>query len=247
MLIIQLLITGFSQSEHTGEIGSFISKITLLHSKGIGIFTIANGPAHFTGELQMASHFYLLDNLLKEKTWLNSTTICSFPRPWATSAVPRINQPSRQISTSQKTNLSLFYNFTGNYVGSYGHPIFGNFTILRNCSLVDHTKLLLQFRIGLLGSGSLEFINVSTAFLEFTGVMRYIRPRSFAVLYFLNQNIASKRYEVLAIYGFGSHTPLIFRRDLPWEPLTPSDRKSGSDRLAFVIIGIYALILFNII
>lgn len=188
----------------------------------------------------MAVHFYLLDSLLKEKTWLNSTTICSFPRPWATSAVSRINQPSnRQIPTSLKTNLSLSFNFTSNYIGSYGHPIFGNFTILRNCSPVDHSKPLLQFRIGLLGSGSLEFINVSTAFLEFTGVMRYIRPRSFAILYFLNQNIASKRYEVLAIYGFGSHTPLIFRRDLLWEPLTAIDRKSGSNRLTFVISMIY--------
>lgn len=90
----------------------------------IGIFTTMNGQdSDFI--FRTLLHNYLADVALGEDTWLNSSTICSFPEPW-------FSTPSETLHLIGKSNRLTRSPLE--YVGHYHNDAYGYLHIFRNSS-----------------------------------------------------------------------------------------------------------------
>ncbi|XP_011449649.3 uncharacterized protein [Magallana gigas] len=109
---------------HTGTILGYSSLITLIPDMNIGIFTTMNGQdSDFI--FRTLLHNYLADVALGEDTWLNSSTICSFPEPW-------FSTPSETLHLIGKSNRLTRSPLE--YVGHYHNDAYGDLHIFRNSS-----------------------------------------------------------------------------------------------------------------
>lgn len=89
-----------------------------------GIFTTMNGQdSDFI--FRTLLHNYLADVALGEDTWLNSSTICSFPEPW-------FSTPSETLHLISKSNR--LSRLPLEYVGHYHNDAYGDLHIFRNSS-----------------------------------------------------------------------------------------------------------------
>ncbi|XP_061190033.1 uncharacterized protein LOC133197863 [Saccostrea echinata] len=107
---------------HTGTILGFSSLVTLIPDMNIGIFTTMNGQDS-DYIFRTLLHNYLADIALGEDAWLNSSTICSFPKPWF-SLTP---SASHHISKSNTLSRS-----SSEYVGHYHNNAYGDLHIFLN-------------------------------------------------------------------------------------------------------------------
>lgn len=133
------------KSEHTGRLAGFESKLTLIHSAKLGVFTVSNGPVYHGKDLHTVLHYIILDSILGSTAnasitpWLNNDTICSYPEPWL-SALPS-SFPDRPppppvdpspTSTARPDDwLNEAYTL---YVGSYYHQLLGFFNVTYSLS-----------------------------------------------------------------------------------------------------------------
>jgi hypothetical protein len=104
--------------QHSGSAYGYTSLITILPHSSSAIFTALslNGDGY---NFPAALHCAILDLLLGEKPWINSTTIATFPSPWVTSPTDKRDSQSKRHEFNLQ-NLQLT-NFTGVFVhGAYG-------------------------------------------------------------------------------------------------------------------------------
>ena len=99
---------------------SYITRLWLFPDMDVGIFGSVNGPGISRSASQhlSVSLDYIADHLLGFEPWLNESTACSFPNPWANWTVP-------QAKPETPTKLD---NFT-DYEGSYGNRMFPDIII----------------------------------------------------------------------------------------------------------------------
>ena len=95
----------YERLAHTGSTAGYKAMMSLVPEAQVGVFTV------MTGEDTSYIHRSALQNFLLDwalglpKSWINTTTICSFPEPWRRSP----SQSSPPILNSSTTlNMSLF-------------------------------------------------------------------------------------------------------------------------------------------
>lgn len=183
---------------HAGRILGYDSRMTLLTSAKLGIFSVSNGPAYLSLETHQLVHYMIADALLNlSSAWLNDSTVCTFPRPWVTDLSRRRERPKPDEAPDPKdariVESILKEDFDGGggmkpgvagwsrnvserflqahhglYTGPYGHLLLGNFTVAFNRS-----SNRLHFAYGVLGRGRLAFVD------GLTWTMRFDRPMSY--------------------------------------------------------------------
>ena len=106
---------------------SYITQLWLFPDMDIGIFASVNGPGvgREAGEHLSVILYYLTDYLLGLESWLNETTACTYPNPWA-------NWTTSETKVETPINVQLD-NLT-DYEGSYGNPMFSDITVYANNS-----------------------------------------------------------------------------------------------------------------
>ena len=115
-------LTGFRVVSHGGTLLSYRTQFVTLPDMDIGLYTSING-----GELsgsatfyhQMNTIYYTTDHLLGLDPWLNETTTCSFPQPWANETRPK----------PQKAEVPIQLSSVSEYEGSYGNQIFPDLVV----------------------------------------------------------------------------------------------------------------------
>ena len=86
--------------QHTGGLYGYGALSTILPDMDIGVFLALNG-ADETLFGRGLTHIYIMDLLLGKEPWLNTTTGCTFPRPWyprdVNDAVEEDRPPLRKV------------------------------------------------------------------------------------------------------------------------------------------------------
>lgn len=113
---------GYKILTHTGSTYGYGAMLTLFPDEEFGIFTALTGddPGYL---YRKALHMYIADNILGENSWLNSTSLCSFPAPWSKSLKPG---SKLKISYNRKPTKSLSY-----YTGMYSNPAYGSLVVTK--------------------------------------------------------------------------------------------------------------------
>ncbi|KAH9520305.1 hypothetical protein Btru_060454 [Bulinus truncatus] len=115
---------GYHRLTHTGSTRGYRAVLSLLTGPKIGIFIALTGrDDHFKYRNPLL--MYLTDRALGLKSWLNISTICSYPEPWKKS--------SPASSQNQDTNHSLHFNYQ-QYEGTYFNSVFGYLDVIYNQS-----------------------------------------------------------------------------------------------------------------
>ncbi|XP_076444321.1 uncharacterized protein LOC143282529 [Babylonia areolata] len=119
------LITGFYRGYpilgHSGSSFGFRSLMTLVPSMKVGIFSVMTGKDSNYYK-RGALHAYLLDKVMNVPSWLNTSTLCSFPYPW------RTYNPSTR--PPYDTGKGLAHNLSA-YLGLYHNPAYGTLEVRR--------------------------------------------------------------------------------------------------------------------
>lgn len=114
---------------HTGTSWGYGALVTLRPDEELGIYTSITGVDDgYTGRRLI--HMFIMDLLLGEEFWFNSTTACSFPEPWGPPYRPRMypgffSRLVRERNVRPKLPKSK-------YAGVYGNFAYGNLTVLYN-------------------------------------------------------------------------------------------------------------------
>jgi len=56
--------TGRLKSEHAGQLAAFESKLTIIHSDRVAVFTATNGPLYTTSSIHRSLHYLILDHVI---------------------------------------------------------------------------------------------------------------------------------------------------------------------------------------
>lgn len=139
------------KSEHTGRLAGFESKLTLIHSAKLGVYTVSNGPVYHGKDLHTVLHYIILDSILGSAvngsftSWLNNHTICSYPEPWLSalpSGVPDRPLPAVDPSPTLTALPDDWLNEAHTlYVGSYYHQLLGFFNVTYSSSAYRDTSI----------------------------------------------------------------------------------------------------------
>ncbi|XP_069129074.1 uncharacterized protein [Argopecten irradians] len=151
---------GYKRVWHSGGIVGFSSLLWLFPDQDIGIFVSLTGSRD--NENQHPIRVIMsraADMLLGDTPWLDRATACSFPAPWGKVSTSTLVSDFDQFRTFWNNSRPM-----GNYVGTYGHPAFGNISVV----IENRTQLVLQY--GRFGRMVLTPVT-DTAFLG-----RYIGP-----------------------------------------------------------------------
>jgi hypothetical protein len=130
---------------HGGSLNSYTSLIWLFPDMDMAIFGSVNGQHEknaFTDTYTFIHtiFYYVADHLLDHEPWLNSTTACSFPKPWHVSvpSEPTDNRTDTDTDNRNDTdnrtdtdtdNGKLSVNDLSQFVGTYGHPMYGQWVV----------------------------------------------------------------------------------------------------------------------
>ena len=82
---------------------------------GVGIYASVNGPGYKGLSIRhlTATFYYISDYLLGLDPWLNETTACTFPEPWANNTVKESKEKEQPIVVDKLTEFQ----------GSYANPL----------------------------------------------------------------------------------------------------------------------------
>ena len=118
----------------------------MLPDKDLGVFIATNG-FDYTKDGRILLSVFIMDLILGEKPWLNTTTVCTFPEPWHPNpwfpsqkkgATPNekkvFSTPDPPTSIPYPTDLTP-------YVGVYGDFFYGNMTVYST----DSQTLMLSY------------------------------------------------------------------------------------------------------
>lgn len=121
-----LQCTGYTIVTHTGTSWGYGALLTLVPDLGLGIHTSITGPDDGY-RARRALHLYILDLLMGQHPWLNTTSACTFPD----GPNPRLRWTRPQISRFGWTDQDsmIKFNFTL-YEGIYGNYGFGNVSVV---------------------------------------------------------------------------------------------------------------------
>lgn len=275
---------GFHNVQHSGRVFGFDSLVWLFPDNMVAIFSSVNGPMNQQSKTALrVIHHFAADLLLAQDVWLNMSSSCTFPDPWLHDYNKkkhkqkvhknRIHSPkSPNNSSGQKrihhwrhslrhTKRHLFPNVLNrrrplsDYVGTYGHPAFGNVSIYLN----ESTKQLYMTH-GKFGRGVLAPTEKLNNFLmKFEGVLQYISEADgWGISYPVVFNVEKNR--IISLYGnfIEKTVPPLFSRGASWPEISafrpfPSSRHScrnGQTNLRCELVHIFGLTflaMFNVI
>jgi hypothetical protein len=123
------LFAGFQIVGHSGASYGYRSFVVLLPHLKAGVFVVMNGDDDgyvFRGPLINL----ILDTLLETPSWVDTTTLCTFPSPWYNISQPK--QPPFDPRQPLAHNVS-------SYLGVYESPSFGRIEI-RLAEEVDRAR-----------------------------------------------------------------------------------------------------------
>ncbi|GFR72024.1 penicillin-binding protein 4 [Elysia marginata] len=128
---------GYDRIVHTGSTLGYKTLMSLLPDVQLGVFIALTGEdSKYT--YRSSLQYYLMDWALgMPDSWLNATTICSFPEPWR-SPEPKRKPPRMDASLKPALNISLFE-------GTYHNKAYGYLQV-HYSTLFD--KLLLDYGWG---------------------------------------------------------------------------------------------------
>ena len=123
-LTSKYFFTGYKMVWHSGGLFSYITLFWIFPDANIGMYASVNGPAFKSLSIRhLRTMFYhITDHLLGLEPWLNETTSCTFPEPWANSSVRESKEPEVPISVENRTE----------YSGSFVSPIFPTIVVSAN-------------------------------------------------------------------------------------------------------------------
>lgn len=114
------LISDHRILEETGNIFGYRSLMTLFPDKNLGIFISTTGEDD--DELfRISVSSYIADLYNEEEPWLNSTLLCSFPRPFMAHSPKR---RSRYLPGDVPLGRPI-----GDYIGTYHDEVFRDITV----------------------------------------------------------------------------------------------------------------------
>ncbi|XP_005089508.2 protein flp [Aplysia californica] len=128
---------GYERLTHTGSTIGYRAMLSLLPKHKIGVFTVMTGKDD-SYKYRVPLHMYLLDRALGFQSWLNSSTICSYPKPWKTA---KKSSPPPKLDASLKLQRDI-----EEYEGTYHNPAYGYLEISYNKTL---TSLVMTFGWGI--------------------------------------------------------------------------------------------------
>ncbi|CAH1778292.1 unnamed protein product, partial [Owenia fusiformis] len=126
---------GFKMLGHLGGIHGFQSDFRFFQREQSGVFLVLNGQGYYNGGTATSMiRMYVSDILLGLDPWLNKTTACTFPEPWAP-GTPSVN-PVLPVYNDRAPRPLV------DYEGTYGHLAFGNVTFTLNATI---NKLYMRY------------------------------------------------------------------------------------------------------
>ena len=101
---------------HSGGLVSYSTLFWIFPDKNIGMYATVNGPAFksLSSRHLTTVFYYISDHLLGLEPWLNETTACTFPEPWANSSVRESKNPEVPITVDNPSQ----------YKGAFSNPVF---------------------------------------------------------------------------------------------------------------------------
>ncbi|XP_041359174.1 uncharacterized protein LOC121375670 [Gigantopelta aegis] len=137
---------GYKLIWHSGGIITHSSRLWMFPDRNIAIYAVANGPqTKHKGHALTAIMSYASDMLLGETSWLNKSTVCTFPGPWES---PFVSLELRHVKSAHIVPITV--RPAEDYIGKYFHRAFGEIHVFMNGS----NKLSLTF-------GRYGFLNIS--------------------------------------------------------------------------------------
>jgi hypothetical protein len=192
----------------------------------LAILTVSGGPM-YAGEAHSVLHYYISDLILGLDPWLDNTTACTFPTPWANATddrnyftIPNI-MADADGESSRVDDITTDYKegWFDAYVGQYGHLFFGNITISH-----DDVTDKLRFEAGKFGIGFLtpDGSLPGKMLLTFDESLSYVHwlESSLGVyppILFTNQDNTTGLYQELLALLYDPVVPPTFLRDLMWD------------------------------
>ncbi|CAL1526699.1 unnamed protein product [Lymnaea stagnalis] len=113
---------GYNRLVHTGSTMGYRAYMALLPEPKIGVFIVMTGKDD-AYVYRHPLHMYLMDRALGVQSWLNSSTLCTYPEPWE-------NRSARSNRTLNP-DVKLKYDIK-QYEGSYYNKIFGSISVSYN-------------------------------------------------------------------------------------------------------------------
>ncbi|XP_013418181.1 uncharacterized protein LOC106179194 [Lingula anatina] len=111
---------GYPMVTHTGLSWGFSSNLVLIPSKGLGIYyTFNTMPSSWLKK--QALGMLILDLFLGERPWLNSSSVCSFPEPFADP--PNSTKPTKGTPGTADRPLR-------SYTGKFKEPLYDEIEII---------------------------------------------------------------------------------------------------------------------
>lgn len=236
------LYRGRLKSEHPGHLAAFDSKLTIVHSERLAVFTVTNGPLYGGSAIHRAIHILILDSAIAsnsthsdDEPWLNATTACTYPEPWisrlpplrpevvdASVAAVRKRLPSTVVPERPAAGwLSKAHRM---YVGTYGHLLLGNFSVSFRPSEGTSDGGTLLFRVGSIGRGQLEYTDGQTWLMKFDNLAYFWRfgskrGKSLPVVFKDRApvNDDDGQFQTLVVSPFEPLAPPVFRRNARWD------------------------------
>ena len=96
---------------HSGEVFSYMTLLWLFPDMGVGIYANVNGHAFKRSSMDhlISSLYYISDHLLGLEPWLNQTTGCTFPEPWANKTATKSQDKEAPIDVDDIAVYSGLY------------------------------------------------------------------------------------------------------------------------------------------
>ena len=179
----------------------------------LAVFTNTNGDMD-TYNFHEALHIFVADTVFEEEVWLNDTTACTYPDPWASSEG---NEGKALDKSDYDPSPQWLKDNHETYEGYYGHLLLGNMTIYYN-----ETTGTLWGIAGNLGIGSLIPITNDTFVIELYGPLWWVPelgspPGRYPPIIF--SNLVDNQYQEIIGVAYDAVTPPIFVRGQQWDDL----------------------------
>lgn len=175
---------------HTGSYHAYTAVASLYPQAKSGFFMMVNGPwpISYNRDLEPLSYF-IADILLQEESWLNVSTVCTFPEPWKERPAPR-NKTDENLPADD-------YDVT-RYLGHYGHRLNGEVVISEGS---PYSKM--SFKLNSVGDGNLTLmsLNTSTFRMDFTGGIALVFGSGCTAQF---DDISNDRFQKLQLKCLGS-------------------------------------------
>ena len=245
------IVSEYRRVSHSGLVGGFNSLLSTFPDMRLAVFTSSNGDMN-TYDFHEALHIYAADVVFEETPWLNDTTACTYPEPWAgtTTTQSPLDQlvATRPILFREKALEAAETEMLGEleplgstwlrdnherYVGHFGHLLLGNLSVYYN-----DTEDMLWGTAGRIGIGQLLPFNASEELFlmemwdalwwlpELTSGLGSHPPIRFA-------DLQGEEYQEIVAIAYDPQTPPIFVRGLQWDDL-PEDETTWFNEFAAV-------------